>query len=261
MAGTVIQDIKDFHDVVRLLEAHPEWRAELRRLVLTDDLLALPDQVTRLTTQVTALVDAQKRTDTQLAELVAAQRHTDAQVAALSEQVTRVTVHLQALAEAQRRTEAQLATLTEIAQRLSMDTGHLKGDGLEVRYALRGVPSITRVVRLPHTLSPEELDALLEEAETRGLLSAAESEEITLADLVIRGKQRGTEVYVVTEVSWGVGIDDVQRAAKRAALLAKTGRRTMAAVAGEWVTPDAQQLAPGLSVWQFTPSQVVPPAS
>lgn len=228
MAATSIQDIRDFSDIIRLLEEHPEWRADLRRLVLTDDLLALP-----------------------------------AQVAQLTEQVAQMTVHMQALAEAQRRTETQLETLTEVVQRVSVDVGRLKGDGLEVRYTLRGVPFITRVMRRPHTLSPEELDAVLEEAEAQGLLSAAESEEISRADLVIHGTQRGTgmEVYVVTEVSWGVGLDDVQRATDRAALLAKTGRHTLAAVAGEWVTPEAQHLAASLGVWQFTPSRVVPPAA
>jgi len=191
MAATSIQDIRDFHDVVRLLEEHPEWRAELRRLILSDELLALPQQLARL-----------------------------------SEQVSRLT--------------EQMATLTEITQRQTADLARLKGDGLEVRYTLRGVPSLTRVVRRPRPLSLEELDALLEEAETQGLLSAAESEEITLADLVVRGTQRGTgaEVYVVAEIFWGVGSEDVRRAAERAALLAKTGRPTLAAVAGEWVNPE-----------------------
>ena len=138
MAGTMIQDIKDFHDVVRLLEGHPEWRAELRRLILSDELLALPQQMARLTEQVSRLTE-------------------------------------------------QIAALTEIAQHQTADLARLKGDGLEVRYTLRGVPSLTRVVRRPRPLSQEELDALIEEAETQGLVSAAESEEITLADLVVRG--------------------------------------------------------------------------
>jgi hypothetical protein len=214
MEATSIQDIRDFHDVARLLEEHPEWRADLRRLILSDELLALPQQMTHLT-----------------------------------EQVSRLT--------------AQLATLTEVVQRIGVDVGRLKGDGLEVRYVLKSLPSVTRLIRRPHTMSPEELDTLLEEAETRGLLAAEESEEITLADIVVRGRRRGTgaEVYLVAEISWGVGVDDVERAAKRAGLLAKTGVTTIPAVAGEWTTPEAQQLAPRLGVWQFTPSRVVPPVS
>jgi hypothetical protein len=34
--------IDDFPDLLRLLEAHPEWRAELRRVLLGDEILALP---------------------------------------------------------------------------------------------------------------------------------------------------------------------------------------------------------------------------
>ena len=34
--------VQEFHDLVALLTQHPEWQAELRRLVLTDELLALP---------------------------------------------------------------------------------------------------------------------------------------------------------------------------------------------------------------------------
>jgi hypothetical protein len=222
-----IQSIASFEDVIGLLEAHPDWRADLLRVLLTDDFLDLPRHVSRLT-----------------------------------EQVTQLTLNVQALVEAQRRTETQLTTLTEIVQRQSVDVGRLKGDSLEVRYFLKGVPFMTRLVRYPHALSQTERDNLLEEAETKGLLATEESDEITLADLIVQGRRRGsgTTVYVVTEVSWGVGVDDVYRAAKRAALLAKAGVLAIPAVAGEWVTPDAQQLAPGLGVWQFMSSQAIPPA-
>ena len=76
-------DTSDFHEVIRLLEIHPEWRTELRRIVLTDELLALPQQVTKLTEQVGRLTE-------------------------------------------------QMGTLTEVVQRMSVDVGRLKGDGLEV---------------------------------------------------------------------------------------------------------------------------------
>jgi hypothetical protein len=34
--------VEEFRDLLRILDERPEWRAELRRLVLTDELLALP---------------------------------------------------------------------------------------------------------------------------------------------------------------------------------------------------------------------------
>ncbi len=39
--------VEEFRDLIRLLEERPEWRADLRRLVLTDELLALPSLVRR----------------------------------------------------------------------------------------------------------------------------------------------------------------------------------------------------------------------
>lgn len=34
--------VNDFRDLINILEQQPEWRAELRRWVLTEELLALP---------------------------------------------------------------------------------------------------------------------------------------------------------------------------------------------------------------------------
>jgi len=45
MAGPSPAEIRDFHDLVRLLETHPEWWADLRRLILTDELLTPPEQI------------------------------------------------------------------------------------------------------------------------------------------------------------------------------------------------------------------------
>lgn len=105
--------IEDFRDLVRLVEERPEWRAELRRLVLTDELLALPHQVAQLTAQVGVLAEAQRRTDERIAELTEAQRRTDEQLAGLTAQVT---------------------SLTQTVSMLVDVVGELKGGMLELRY-------------------------------------------------------------------------------------------------------------------------------
>jgi len=98
--------VSDFQDLVRLLEQHPEWRVELRRLLLTDEILALPEIVRRL-------AEAQERVEVQLAELVEAQRQA-AEAQRLTDQ------RLAELAEAQRRTEERLerleATVTQLIE-------------------------------------------------------------------------------------------------------------------------------------------------
>jgi len=40
--------VEDFQDLLRLLEDHPQWQVELRRRLLTDELLELPALVRQL---------------------------------------------------------------------------------------------------------------------------------------------------------------------------------------------------------------------
>ncbi len=62
--------VADFSDLVRLLTEHPEWQAELRRLILSEDILTLPQVVRELT-------EAQRRTEEPVEELAEAQRRTE----------------------------------------------------------------------------------------------------------------------------------------------------------------------------------------
>ena len=218
--------VPEFRDLVQILEQHPEWRAELRRLVLTEELLTLPQTVR---------------------ELVEAQHRTEERVNQLTQQVEQLT--------------QQVERLVEVQLRMGTDVERLKGSDLERRYRERGHAYFSRLVRRAHVLSGDELIALLDETVAAGQLSEEESDEILQADVVIRGRRRedGAEVYLVVEVSWGVEISDVQRASQRAALLSRTGTPTLPVVAGYWVTPEAQEPARALRVWQVTDGSVIPP--
>jgi chaperonin cofactor prefoldin len=124
--------VSDFHDLIRLLEAHPEWRAELRRLVLSEELLRLPERVNeradRLEAALAALAEAQVRTEEQLRQLAEAQARTEAHLGTLAARVD-------ALAEAQARTQAQLESLTARVGDLTarLDTLTARVDDLTVR--------------------------------------------------------------------------------------------------------------------------------
>lgn len=238
--STSLQDITDFHDVVRLLEQHPEWRAELRRLVLTEELLALPDQIAELTKQVTRLTEAQARIEERQARTEEWQTHTE---------------------EWQTRTEARLDSLTGVVKRLSDDVGTLKGKGLETHYRLHGSPFFGSLLRRPHVLSSEELSDILDPSMDQGSLSSDEALEVRRADLVVRGTRREdrTLVYLVVEVSWTIDLEDVERAARRSVHLAKTGLSVLPVVAGETVRPGVADRAQELKVWQMTNAALVEP--
>ena len=40
--------VDDYHDLVQLLQQHPEWKSELKQLLLSDELLSLPDMMREL---------------------------------------------------------------------------------------------------------------------------------------------------------------------------------------------------------------------
>ncbi len=59
--------VSDRHDLINILDTELSWRAELRRALLTDDLLNLPQQIRELTAVVKELVEAQIRKQTRFA--------------------------------------------------------------------------------------------------------------------------------------------------------------------------------------------------
>jgi hypothetical protein len=236
--------VEEFRDLVRILEERPEWRGELRRLVLTDELLSLPEQVASLRATTEGRFQELTR---QVAELAEAQKRTEG--------------HITDLAEAQKRTEGQVTELAESVRILADGMGELKGEALESRYRAKGLAYFSRMIRRAYVLSSDELSILVEKAVDSGVLSDDQAQEIYEADLIVRGKRRedGAEVYLVVEVSWGVGTNDVERAARRASLFAHTGATAIPVVAGKWVTPEAGGLARKSQTWQLTNGRVIPP--
>jgi hypothetical protein len=155
----------------------------------------------------------------------------------------------------------RMEQLVEVQTRMGSDLERLKGSDLERRYRERAHAYFSRLLRRIHVLSGDELMALLETAITHQQISEEEADDILQADVVLRGRRRqdGTEVYAVVEVSWGIGLSDVQRASQRATLLARTGLPAIPIVAGFWMTPEAQEPARAFQVWQVTNGRVTPP--
>src|SRR5262245_11770738 len=227
--------VQDFRDLLRLLEQHPEWRADLRRHVLTEELLGLPGIVREL-------AEAQQRTEQRLS-----------QVAEL----------LDALAQAQARTEGELGTLARRVGDLADRVGDLAGQALELRNARRAPAYFGRLARRLRVVEPSALAELLEEAVEGGRLTEAEREAVLEADLVLAGQRRDdrADVSYLVELSVGLGLGDVTRAADRATILAKLDRPAVPVVAGGWINPEAGAAARAHGVWQVLDGRATPPTS
>ncbi|MCX7754312.1 MAG: hypothetical protein N2117_03575, partial [Anaerolineales bacterium] len=139
-------EVRDYYDFMRLLHQHPEWQEELRRLVLTREILELPEIVREL-------AQAQKRTEKRVEELAEAQKRTEQRVEELAEaqkrseeRLTRLEQVVAELAEAQKRTEEELRVLTRRVDKLTGEVGNLRGDMLEMQYRQRAFGFFGRMV-------------------------------------------------------------------------------------------------------------------
>jgi len=239
--------VSEFRDLLQLLEQHPTWRAELRRWVLTEELLALPQTVRELAEIQRRTEEHIRRTEEHMAQLAV---RMDEQ----AQRFDRLVIRIDDLTQ-------RMEQMAETQLRMGSDLEQLKGYNLEQRYLQRAPAYFSRILRRVHALSNDELVDLLDEAVAQGHLSQDEADALLQADVVVRGRRRedGAEVYLVVEVSWGVGLSDVQRAAERATLLARLGTPALPVVAGFWITPEAQEPARALHVWQVTDGRVIPP--
>ncbi len=288
--------IEDFGDLVRLLGEHPEWQAELRRQVLSEELLELPALVRQLAEaqarteqRLTELTEAQARTEQRLTELAEAQQRTEQQLTALAEAQQRTEQRLIALAEAQGRTEQRLIELIEAQARTDdrlarieaglerleaaverlaeaqgrteTRVGQIEGDLLELRYARRGPAYLSRVARRLRLMDTGVLADMPEDAVHEGRLTEAESQAVLDTDLVFSGVRRedNAEIYVLAEVSSTVDHHDIERAADRAALLEKLGRPVTPVVAGRRIDSKAVEMAGDRGVWHALDGRVSPP--
>lgn len=245
--------VQDFRDLLRLLDEHPEWKAELRRAVLADDMLELPRIVREL-------AEAQRRTEERLEALTARVDALTARVEELAEAQKRTEARLDSLAarveelaEAQKRTEARVEELAEAQRRteatvrgLVNDVAELKGDSLERRFRENAPAYVGLRYRRARVLSKQELMDALADAEDEGRLNAREiarvHRAIRDADAVVRARDAQGEVWLVVEVSQVVDQGEVRRARERAEALGALGVRTVPAVAGTRFTEGAESL-------------------
>jgi hypothetical protein len=206
--------VSDFSDFKQLLALHPEWQVELRRMIVGNDLEALPALVRDL-------VEAQRSADERLTRLETA-------VHELRESVFVLQQSIGELVELQRRNE----------QRLSQIEGKLGEHGgwiLEMRFRDRAAAYMGRWLRRTKVV---DFNDLIEEAESH--LTAEETDELLNIDVVLRGRPKGipegAELWLAVEVSSVVDREDVARAIHRAGLLRRTGHRVLPVVVGHDAT-------------------------
>jgi cell division protein FtsB len=278
--------IRDLEDLKRLLVEHPEWRMQIRDVLVAADIEALhatmdslAEMVKDLGKRVQALTENFDRIGAWFAEFVrrsdermgrleadVAVLKTDGaemkadiavlktdvavlktDVAVLKTDVAVLKTDVAVLKTDGAEMKADIAVLKTDVGVLKTDVGGLKGSDLERKYRENAPSYFGAWLRRTRAVNKELLAEQLE-----GRLSDDEFEDLLRVDLVVRGRPKrgpaGEEIWLAVEISVTVNPEDVTRAVKRSGFLRRAGYRSVPVVAGDTVTPAAEAEARSQSV-------------
>ncbi len=232
-------DVTDFRDFLQVLDNHPEWQRDLRRVVLTEDLLALPESMRRLERlhaermaeldqRLMDLTAAQDRNTAHLVELDRHLAELDRHMAELDRHMAELDRHMAELDQHMAELDHHMAQLDLTVAKLADGQAHtdsrvnkLIGQVLEDRFVRRAGSYLGQYgYRRVRVLSPDDWLDAVDDAVEQGRMSRADREGLLRADAIVRAQSAGTAVHLVVEVSSLVDRHDVERAQDRARALA-----------------------------------------
>jgi hypothetical protein len=224
--------IEDLQDLIRLLEEQPHWRTQLRQVLLTQEVLELPERVNQLTHIVEALSHTVEHLSHGVEQILLAQQRFQTQMEQMETRQDQRDVFLNRL---ERRVET------------------LEDKMLEQEWRYKFPHKLGRILKRPQILS----DAVLEDA-LETYLSVSEADEVRRLDLIITGQLKPSqqEIWIALEISKTIDTFDIERVSRRAQLLNQTPYLTIPGVAGEEITDDAIAMAKRLRVLVIDKSQI-----
>jgi len=266
--------VNDFRDLIALLEARPDWRAELRRLVLSDELLRLPEEMRELTAVVRDLAEQMRRSETRLVQVEERLGEVEVRLDKVEERLGEVEVRLDKVEERLGEVEVRLdkveerlgevevrldkveerlgeveVRLDKVEERLGKvevrlervenQVGDLRGNDLERRVRERPHIYLGKYVRRARLISDDDLFALLNEAMAADRITDEQANDVERLDAVVEGQAGEQKTYLAIEVSSTVSDYDVERVVRRAAALERALQQPVRAVVVGAAIPEA----------------------
>ena len=233
-----------YRDLLRLLREDPDFRDEVRQLVLSQELLELPERFARF----------EKSVDKQFSEVRNDIARLDEGQAQMRQDITEIRGDITEMRGDIVEIRGDITLIQTNVARNTSDIGSLKGWEYESRVARNFASHASMAIRerngrrLRRTrmlssntygVDPSYLD-LIADALDAGLIANEEWAYLQQADAVVSGQQEGTTVYFVGEFSVTVNNHDIDRAIARADILARaTGSDAWPIVVGDNI-PDPQ---------------------
>ena len=228
---------------IQALRDDPVFREETRALLLTREVLELPEKLAQLTDRVDRFAAAQESFN-------AEQRQFNQRVEVRLSNMDRFIADQESFNAEMRqfRTEQQ-----QFNQGVTVLLGQAMGGNLEAKLERSIGPILARTFGLydvrtlqsRFTMPNQEFNRRLAQAQAEGKINADQAFQLDRADYIVYGRQTAddAEVYFVAEVSWTLGQNDITRARERADIMAAaSGVNTIAvAIAQEIPPPQVQQ--------------------
>ena len=189
--------IRSYFDLISILRDHPDWLDELRKLILTEELINLPKKFDEFVKQYQNFIENEFKP---LKQTVQKQGE---DIAVLKEDV---------------------AVLKQDVGVLKSDVGDLKGDSFERKVRERAPSYFGKIIRKCKLISHIELANILDDALDAGIIGDDERDDALLCDVVVTGALRNNKerkVLIVAEVSVVVDKQDVERAYSRTKIIEK----------------------------------------
>jgi len=221
--------VRNFADILRVLREHPEWLEELRKVILTSELLELPKKVDELLTRVGRLekdVGTLKQDVTILKQDVAVLKQDVAvlkqDVAILKQDVAILKQDVAILKQDVAILKEDVAILKQDVAYLKGEVGRLKGNDFERRIREKYYAYFGRILKKAKLIPFEEILPILDDAEDRKEITLEQRDAVLRLDVLISGQIRelGKDVVLAVEVSYSLYPEDLERAFERAQVLA-----------------------------------------
>ena len=256
-------------EILQEMERDPQLASELREKILGQEFSQLPVAVAQNQTLIIRLMERQVElsgtTRTALEAVVSSFQQLGEMVAdaleAQNQRLGRIEAAQDTMANKLGTLEPAMSELREEQRETRADLRKTDGRldrGFGANYEAKvtwNVRSLlgqqlgirnSRVLKGPNLRNDEDLEQLVEEAESRGAITEEEADELLLLDLIVAGTQRAdhARVYVAAEVSITANQDDVNRATDRADILRRvTGLPTRPVVITDRMAESYRQLA------------------
>jgi septal ring factor EnvC (AmiA/AmiB activator) len=199
--------VRTFWDIVKALQDNPAWLMELRRIILTEELLELPHKFDEMVKSMNKLVKRVDKIEEDVDELKKDVAELKKDVAMLKKDVAEL--------------KKDVAELKKDMKYLKGEVGRLKGNDFERRVREKYYAYVGRILRRARIIKVEDYIDMIEDAEEKGIISEEERDRLFDLDIVIKGMMRrqNKEVVLAVEVSYSLYEDDVRRAKERAMIL------------------------------------------